>query len=247
MKICTHYVSRKHQVAVQRKVLKWKSSRIWKLMETSTVQCHRSHRCHCVTHYRSSWPSWTDQWLIFYYAQHQALGHIVEGMRLCFQLRCQIRCLVNVFEAWSREAMLLPPSSVIAHYHCMIAYSSETKLIAGLFERQACETPKSRPFIFARFPQECMCLAVGKDRLKFVKCYSIQQLLTRYVLLVKPICFTAKTIVINNTIWLSLFAYKRKKTNQAPNANKLAFHVLWSCIIIMENIEECALSLHDCL
>jgi len=47
---------------------------------------------------------------------------------------------VNVFEAWSREAMLLPPSSVIAHYHCMIAYSSENKLIAGLFERKACET-----------------------------------------------------------------------------------------------------------
>ena len=36
--------------------------------------------------------------------------------------------------------MLLPPSSVIAHYHCMITYSSENKLIAGLFERKACET-----------------------------------------------------------------------------------------------------------
>ena len=76
----------------------------------------------------------------FYYAQQEALGHVVEGMRLRFQLRCQIRCLVNVFEAWSREAMVLPPSLVIAHYHCMIAYSSENKLIAGLFERKVCET-----------------------------------------------------------------------------------------------------------
>ena len=48
----------------------------------------------------------------FYYAQQKALGHVVEGMRLRFQIRCQIRCLVNVFEAWSREAMVLPPSLV---------------------------------------------------------------------------------------------------------------------------------------
>jgi len=48
----------------------------------------------------------------FYYAQQKALAHVVEGMRLRFQLRCQIRCLVIVFEAWSREAMVLPPSLV---------------------------------------------------------------------------------------------------------------------------------------
>ena len=56
----------RYQVAVQRKVsMKWKSSRILKLMETSTVQCRRSHRYHCVTEYRSSWPSGMDQWLTF--------------------------------------------------------------------------------------------------------------------------------------------------------------------------------------
>ena len=48
----------------------------------------------------------------FYYAQQEALGHVVEGMRLRFQLRCQIRCLVNVFEAWSREVLVLRPSLV---------------------------------------------------------------------------------------------------------------------------------------
>ena len=48
----------------------------------------------------------------FYSAQQKALGHVVEGMRLCFQLRGQIRCLVNVFEPWGREAMVLPPSLV---------------------------------------------------------------------------------------------------------------------------------------
>ena len=48
----------------------------------------------------------------FYYAQQKALGHVVEGMRLCFQLRGQIRWLVIVFEPWGREAMVLPPSFV---------------------------------------------------------------------------------------------------------------------------------------
>ena len=68
------------------------------------MQCRRSHRCHCVTQYRSS----ND----LYYAQQKALGHVVEGMRLRFQLRGQIRRLVNVFQAWGREAMVLPPSLV---------------------------------------------------------------------------------------------------------------------------------------
>ena len=44
--------------------------------------------------------------------QQKALGHVVEGMRLRFQIRGQICCLVNVFEAWGREAMVLPPSLV---------------------------------------------------------------------------------------------------------------------------------------
>ena len=53
---------------------------------------------------------WNGPMADFYYAQQKALGHVVEGMRLRFQFRGQIRCLVNVFEAWGREAMvLLPP------------------------------------------------------------------------------------------------------------------------------------------
>ena len=48
----------------------------------------------------------------FYYAQQKALGHVVEGIRLRFQFRGQIRCLVNVFEPWGQEAMVLPPSLV---------------------------------------------------------------------------------------------------------------------------------------
>ncbi len=55
---------------------------------------------------------WNGPMADFYYAQQKALGHVVEGMRLCFRLRSQIRCLVNVFEAWGREAMVLPPSLV---------------------------------------------------------------------------------------------------------------------------------------
>ncbi len=55
---------------------------------------------------------WNGPMADFYYAQQKALGHVVEGMRLRFQLRGQIRCLVNVFEAWGREAMVLPPSLV---------------------------------------------------------------------------------------------------------------------------------------
>ena len=55
---------------------------------------------------------WNGPMADFYYAQQKALGHVVEGTRLRFQLRGQIRCLVNVFEAWGREAMVLPPSVV---------------------------------------------------------------------------------------------------------------------------------------
>ena len=58
---------------------------------------------------------WNGPMADFYYAQQKALGHVVEGMRLRFQLRGQIRCLVNVFEAWGREcdgvASLLVDSS----------------------------------------------------------------------------------------------------------------------------------------
>ena len=90
--------------------MKWRSSWILKLIKTATMQSHRSHRCHCITQYRSSWPS--GPMAEFYSAQQKALGHVVEGMRLCFQLRGQIRCLVNVFEPWGREAVVLPPSLV---------------------------------------------------------------------------------------------------------------------------------------
>ena len=55
---------------------------------------------------------WNGSMAAFYYAQQNALGHVVEGMRLRFLLRGQIRCLMNVFEAWGREAMVLPPSVV---------------------------------------------------------------------------------------------------------------------------------------
>ena len=55
---------------------------------------------------------WNGPMADFYYAQQKALGHVVEGMRLRFQLRGQIRRLVNVFQAWGREAMVLPPSLV---------------------------------------------------------------------------------------------------------------------------------------
>ena len=55
---------------------------------------------------------WNGPMADFYYAQQKALGHVVEGMRLCFQLRGQFRCLVNVFEPWGREAMVLSPSAV---------------------------------------------------------------------------------------------------------------------------------------
>ena len=55
---------------------------------------------------------WNGPMADFYYAQQKAFGHVVEGMRLRFQIRGQICCLVNVFEAWVREAMVLPPSLV---------------------------------------------------------------------------------------------------------------------------------------
>ncbi len=55
---------------------------------------------------------WNGPMVEFYSAQQKALGHVVEGMRLWFQLRGQIRWLVNVFEPWGREAMVLPPSFV---------------------------------------------------------------------------------------------------------------------------------------
>ena len=52
---------------------------------------------------------WNGPMADLYYEQQKALGHVVEGMRLRFQIRGQICCLVNVFEAWGREAMVLPP------------------------------------------------------------------------------------------------------------------------------------------
>ena len=55
---------------------------------------------------------WNGPMADFYYAQQKALGHVVEGMRLRFQLRGLIRCLMNVFEAWDQEAIVLPPSLV---------------------------------------------------------------------------------------------------------------------------------------
>ena len=48
---------------------------------------------------------WTGPLAEFYHAQRKALGFVIEKMRLRFQLRGQIRCLVNVFKAWGREAI----------------------------------------------------------------------------------------------------------------------------------------------
>jgi hypothetical protein len=59
---------------------------------------------------------WNGPMADLYYEQQKALGHVVEGMRLRFQLRGQMRCLVSVFEAWGREAWCcllhwsIPPS-----------------------------------------------------------------------------------------------------------------------------------------
>ena len=108
--LCITYAWR-YKAAVQRKVsMKWKSSWILKLMETSTVQCRRSHRCrHTVSQFMTIW---NGPMADLYYAQKKALGHVVEGMRFRFQLRGLIRCLMNVFEAWDQEAIVLPPSLV---------------------------------------------------------------------------------------------------------------------------------------
>ena len=53
---------------------------------------------------------WNGPMADFLYAQHKAFGYVVGGMRLRYQLPGQIRCLVNVFETWGREAMVLPHS-----------------------------------------------------------------------------------------------------------------------------------------
>ena len=70
MKICTYYVFHIHEdirwlCKGKSSSMKWRSSWILNLIKTSTVQCRRSHRCHCITQYRSSWPSGMDQWLTF--------------------------------------------------------------------------------------------------------------------------------------------------------------------------------------
>ena len=54
-------------------------------------------------------------------------------------------------------------------------------VLVNLRERLARQMPKSRPLSFARLPQECMCLAAGENRFKFIKCCSTQSLLSRYV------------------------------------------------------------------
>ena len=48
---------------------------------------------------------WNGPMADLYYEQQKALGHVVEGMQLRFQLRGQTRCLVNVFEALGRESV----------------------------------------------------------------------------------------------------------------------------------------------
>ena len=55
---------------------------------------------------------WNGPMADLYYEQQKPLGHVVGGMWLCFEIGGQICCPVNVFEAWGREAMVLPPSLV---------------------------------------------------------------------------------------------------------------------------------------
>ena len=110
MKICTHHLL---HMAAQRKVLDDVEEQLdieadedinSAMPPKSQMSLHRT-----VSQFMTIW---NGPMADFYYAQQKALGHVVEGMRLRFQLRGQIHCLVNVLEAWGREAMVLPPSLV---------------------------------------------------------------------------------------------------------------------------------------
>ena len=156
----------RYQVVVQIKVsMKWKSSRILKLMETSTVQCRRSHRCHCVTQYRSSWPSWTDQWLTFTMRSKRLLDMLLKECDFvssfvvrsvdswtCSKLGAERRwcCLLH----WS-----IPPSpSVTLTLTLTLTLTPteivENKLRACLLERKTFETDSQiQAFRFPPAPQ----------------------------------------------------------------------------------------------
>ena len=110
--LCITYTWR-YQVAVQRKVFDEVEAQLDIESDTDINNAKppksRMSLQHTVSKFMTTW---NGPMVEFYSAQQKALGHVVEGMRLCFQLRGQIRWLVNVFEPWGREAMVLPPSLV---------------------------------------------------------------------------------------------------------------------------------------
>ena len=116
MKICTYYVLHIHED------IRWlcKGNVLDEVKEQFDIEFDKDinsavpPKSQMSLHHRVSqfMTVWHRPMADFYYAQQKALGHVVEGMRLRFRLRGQIRCLMNVFEAWGREAMVLPPSVV---------------------------------------------------------------------------------------------------------------------------------------
>ena len=110
MKICTYYVLHVHEN------IRW----LCEVEEQSDIEADgdinnamppksQMSLRHTVSQFMTIW---NGPMADFQYAQRKALGHVVEGMRLRYQLPGQIRCLVNVFETWGREAIVLLPSLV---------------------------------------------------------------------------------------------------------------------------------------
>ena len=103
MKICTYYVLHIHED------IRWlcKGNVLDEVKEQFDIEFDKDinsavpPKSQMSLHHRVSqfMTVWHGPMADFYYAQQKALGHVVEGMRLRFQLCGQIRCLVNVFEA----------------------------------------------------------------------------------------------------------------------------------------------------
>ena len=201
--LCMTYTWR-YQAAVQRKVLDEVEEQL-DIEADKDINNAEPRKSQMSLRHTVSQPMtiWTIPMADFYYAQQKGRGHVVGGMRLRFQLRCEIRCLVSVFEAWSQGwwcCVLLwsippSPSATLTLTLTLTPTEIGTPLLIALRtnfvlvcsrERLSRQMPKSRPFIFNRFPQECMCLVVGENQLKFVKHCLIQPSLYRCVLLSRP-------------------------------------------------------------